>query len=317
MLIYRHVWLALLNEAAAAALLMSGLSTWKHVTAFLGAHALAVYFAYAFFGGVCLLDPDTRRIVGRTLFAPVLVLDCVPVIGPPGVLMFALMMMLYPVRALALEEYEVIDSDMFENLASQSEALLVLKANPVYVIHNRLSPEESLAILRILDRLDWFPFKTRILQIFLEHSVHPSVVLEAGRIIGAKRDALLKRIAEFEARGDEADPAVVASLYHELYHLALSGPLIGDTYLRRACRIINDAALARPRDLSILLPATLYNLKAGQYDVARRFLKVARELAAPRSREAHLLTRLEHELRTVRKIEQGMLIHLPEGAGFV
>ena len=313
MLISRHVWIALFNETAAVALLMAGLGSWRAILAFLVAHGMAVYFANLFFAAAAITHKETRRVIGRSFFAPILVLSCLPLVGPPGIIMFTLMMLLYPVRALAEEEYEKVDSDLFENLASESDMLLVFKANPVYAIHNRLTAEQELAILRTLERLDWFPFKTRLLQIYLEHSRHTSVVLEAGRIITRKRDSLLKRIAEFEALGSEGDPVTLASLYHEIYHLALWGPLIGDTYLRRACRIINDAARERPGDPAVLMHAVLYNMKSGHYDLARDFLKEARQCVDPRSREAHTLTRYECELRTVRRIEQGQINFLTEG----
>lgn len=312
MLNFRHVWIALLNEVAAAALLLHGVGSPALLSGFLAAHGLAVYYAFLFFGSIVAVDSTTRRIVGKSLFLPILILDCVPVIGPPGVIMFAVMLKLYPVQALAVEEYETIDSDMIESLSLEGDGYLLVKANPIYVIHNRITPEESLAILRILDRLGWFPFKTRILQLFLEHATHPSVTLEAGRMIGGKRDGLLKKIAELEASPEPGSALKLAALYHELYHLALSGPLIGDTYLRRACHHANEAIRERPDDPDALLPGILYHLKACRYDVAQAYFERARPRIEAGSEAARTLSRYEAELATVRDIERGRLTRLPE-----
>lgn len=310
---YRFVWIALFNDAAAAALLLQGLSGPGRISAFLAAHAIAVWYAYAFFGAVFATHGDTRRIVGKSLFVPVLLLDCVPVVGPAGVLLFSLILLLYPVRALATEEYETVDSALVENMARGEETMLLLKANPIYIIHNRLEPREALDILRILDRIGWFPFKTRILQLFLEHATHPSVTLEAGRMIGGKRDRLLTRIAEIEETDDPGRHLKLASLYHELYHLALSGPLIGDTYLRLACDHANAAVRESPDAPDALLAATLYHLKACRYDVAAAYLERAVPVVAPDSAEYRALERFAAEMAMVREIEQGRLTSLPEG----
>ncbi len=55
-------------------------------------------------------------------------------------------------------------------------------------------------MLQLLEHLPWTPHKTRTLQMLLEYSRYPKIIVSAASFLAEKKNALFNRIAELEKK---------------------------------------------------------------------------------------------------------------------
>jgi hypothetical protein len=276
----RSLWWWSINQLIVLAFLLTNISSVPAFMGFMVAHGIVIFLTFQMLVGMAFSDAYLRKIMGKSLIIVLILMSVVPLVGPAGSLMTAFVLKLYPVRAKAKEEFIKVNFFTLESFP------LTFVENPsfspqkilIYLIHGLLPFDEAMHALKLISTLQWSPYKTRLLQLFLEYSRHPSVTLEASRILNEKRNELLERISTLESL-PQKPLAELATLYHELYFLSLTDPWLGFFYLKRACAYIDGALKDDPQNLSLLLQAIKYHLEKRDLKQAENLLKTAFKLA--------------------------------------
>jgi hypothetical protein len=297
----RSLWWWSINQLIVLAFLMTNLSSVPAFMGFMVAHGIVIFLTFQMLVGMAFSDAYLRKIMGKSLIIVLILMSVVPLVGPAGSLMSAFALKLYPVRAKAKEEFIKVNFFTLESFP------LTFVENPsfspqkilIYLIHGLLPFDEAMHALKLISTLQWSPYKTRLIQLFLEYSRHPSVTLEASRILNEKRNELLERISALESH-PQKPLAELATLYHELYFLSLTDPWLGFFYLKRACAYIDGALKDDPQNLSLLLQAIKYHLEKRDLKQAESLLKTAFKLAEDNWKVMVTLKSYRHELNLYR-----------------
>lgn len=243
------------------------------------AHAISVFLSLSYLSTIAEIefefqDLKSHFVIGKALKTNMFILACLPLVGPISVLSFAFSLKHAPVRSLAMEKYEVINQDYLDkNLTGIDESYYNLLSDKVIeLIHGRQPYEDSRATLNLLDKLKWTPHKTRILQMLLEYSKYPSIIVGAARLINEKRNEILNELIELN-RQAEPDQLRLANLYHEIYYIGLVDPHIGHFYLNNACEAIEKVIKKQEHtNLSTYNMAIRYFLENKQIEKAEKFI---------------------------------------------
>lgn len=225
-------------------------------------------------------DEGNRR---NALLQSSMLIAAIPVMGPAGIVTFVSMLAYWPVKRIPEDEYEVLD-DIF--LKSYPISLSFYEdpcANLIDLIYGTLDQPSTFFLLRLVEKLPWTPHKTRILQMLLEYSRYPKVIVNAASLLAEKKNTLFNRISELE-KNKESNALLLACEYHEIYYLSLVDAQVGKFYLDKACEYIEKAVLDKSKDLDILNLAIRFFLenkcleKAEQYLIEARDIILAKEL---------------------------------------
>ncbi len=293
----RNLWWWSVNQIIVLFFLLTNINTVPAFMGFIVAHGMVIFLTFQILVGMTFSDAYLKKIMGKSIIIVLILMSVVPLVGPAGSLMTAFVLKFYPVRAKAKEEFFKVNFFTLESFP------LTFVENPsfspqkilIYLIHGLLPFDEAMHALKLISTLQWSPYKTRLLQLFLEYSWHPSVILEASRILNEKRNELLGRISILESLPQK--PLVeLATLYHEIYFLSLTDPWLGFFYLKRACAYIDGALKDDPQNLSLLLQAIKYHLEKKDLKEAESLLKTAFELAEDNWEVMATLKSYRHEL---------------------
>ncbi len=232
-------------------------------------HALCTFFSFRFFQGETSRSVTFKETFSSEFTKTLLLIGIIPVSGSVGLLTTGLIFKFYPVDPLPIEEFELLDQSYMETYAKGLKEYSFFNINPGSIIHNEISFEEASWNLQTLDHLEWFPYKTKFLQLFLEYSQHPSIIVEASRIINHKKDTIIKKIRQLDG---EKDYFSLAELNHEIYHLCLVCPPLDKFYLDKACTFILEALKKNDADTEIYHYAIKYHLQNNMVEIAEKLL---------------------------------------------
>jgi hypothetical protein len=260
-------------------------SLWNKWLLFFIAHALSVFLSLSFLSTLAKIDLEFHDLIGHDLIGKALKKDmfliaCLPLVGPISVLLFAFALRHAAVRSLAMEKYEIINQNYLDRkMTGIDESYYNLLTDKVIeLIHGRQPYQDSRATLNLLDKLKWTPHKTRILQMLLEYSKYPSIIVGAARLINEKRNEILNELVALN-KLHEPDQLRLANLYHEIYYIGLVDPHIGHFYLKKACEAIEKVIEKQQHsNLSTYNMAIRYFLENKQMAKAEKFIHQAMEI---------------------------------------
>ncbi len=224
----------IVNEFVIILLLLES-SLWYKWQLFFIVHAISVFLSLT----VLSKTVENNDFIGKDFKIILLILACLPLVGPISVLLFAFTLKYALVSSLAVEKYEIINQDYLEkNSKGIDESYYnLLNDKVIELIHGRQAYHDSLATLNLLEKLNWTPHKTRILQMLLEYSKYPSIIIGAASLINEKKDSIFNEIYTL-TKQIQPDYLRLANLYHEIYYISLVDPYLSNFYLNQACKNI-------------------------------------------------------------------------------
>jgi len=271
-----NLWLLIINEFFLLALLLTGIDTWYKFIAFTISHGMCVLFTYQIILAFTITNNKLKHTLDKSILLLIIIISLIPLVGPAGIIMFIYILMLYPIKPIPHEKYDKIDLFSIESIPGSDELKTITHPQKfiIELIFNKLDINQQNYILNIINSLRWTPYKTRFLQLFLDYSTYPSIILEASRIINEKKDNILQKIEIYENSSNETS-FQLATLYHEIYYLCLVDPMLGHFYLEKACRYCDLALESDPKNPDIIDCAIRYNLKFGNIKKAEKLLQTA------------------------------------------
>ena len=201
----------------------------------------------------------------------------IPIVGPAGIVTFVTVLTYWPVNRIPHDEYEVLDDGLLKSYPISLSFYEEPSANLVDLIYGTLDQPSTFFLLRLLDKLPWTTHKTRILQMLLEYSRYPKVIVSAASLLAEKKNTLFNRISELE-KNKENNALPLACDYHEIYYLSLVDAQVGKFYLDTACEYIEKAVLDRPEELDIYNLAVRFFLENKCVEKAEQYLIEARDI---------------------------------------
>jgi len=266
----------MVNEFIIILLLLES-SLWYKWELFFIVHAISVFLSLTVLSRVANDVVELNDFIGKDFKNILFILACLPLVGPISVLLFAFALRYAPVRSLAVEKYEIINQDYLDkNTNGIDESYYnLLNDKVIELIHGRQAYHDSLATLNLLDKLKWTPHKTRILQMLLEYSKYPSIIVGAARLLNDKKNIIFNEIYTINKQL-KPDYLRLANLYHEIYYIGLVDPYLSNFYLNKACQNI-EAVLEIETfvNLSTYNMVIRYFLENKQVEKAEFFLNQA------------------------------------------
>ena len=241
---------------------------------FVISYLISFLSGYFFFVFQVKSSEEARSYISNQFLLYTLFMGVIPVLGAIFYLLGGMVIAFLPYTALPLEEYQEVTRFWLESYAEKLTSYKSYRFTPLGIIYNNLSFEEFNWLLGKLEKMEWSPYKSRLLRLIVEYSRFPSIVIEASYIILRKKDEVLDKIVSLESQAyfNPQTYYQLAQLYHEIYYLSLETPPIDRIYLKKA--VDNLERIVNLEDYSSALElAVLYNLRLGNIDKAEEYLQ--------------------------------------------
>lgn len=209
----------------------------------------------------------------------------IPIIGPFGLVIFANMTLYWPVDAIGRNEYEVLDDLLLKSYTISPSFYEEPNAGLIDLIHGNLDQKSTFFFLQLVEHLPWTPHKTRILQMLLEYTRYPKIIVSVASLLAEKKNILFNTIAELEKKNEGNAFLLLACNYHEIYYLSLVDARVSKFYLDTACEYIEKSLANAPDDLDIYNLAIRFFLENKDVDTAQHYLDKAKQIVIERERK--------------------------------
>jgi hypothetical protein len=249
----------------------------------LGGHLLTAILALYY---VFLLTGKQKESGGmnNAFLRSCMLIAAIPIIGPFGLVIFANMTRYWPVDAIGRNEYEILDDLLLKSYTISPSFYEEPNAGLIDLIHGNLDQKGTFFLLQLVEHLPWTPHKTRILQMLLEYTRYPKIIVSAASLLAEKKNVLFNTIAELEKK-KEGNTLLLACNYHEIYYLSLVDARVSKFYLDTACEYIEKALANAPEDLDIYNLAIRFFLENKDVDKAEHYLYKSKQIVMERERK--------------------------------
>ncbi|MCI5221157.1 MAG: hypothetical protein D3924_00385 [Candidatus Electrothrix sp. AR4] len=183
------------------------------------AHCLAMLLSLYYLYLLLLqenLEMNAALLISNPVLLACVLIAAIPVIGPAGIIFFASSFKVQPIilsyldkikflpeiKTVAKDEYAILDDQLLKSCSSSIAPFFFKepRGDLVDLIHGNLDQGDTSFILHLMEHLPWTPHKTRILQMLLEYTRYPKIIVSAASLLAEKKNTLFNRIAELEKK---------------------------------------------------------------------------------------------------------------------